>query len=506
KNPLMRLVREASVKCTMAYLSDIPYKNHHPTTCAPDLKISLNLLILPVECGKGAPMSKKILLINPWIHDFAAYDFWLKPLGLLYLGGLLRANGHQVSYLDCLDPYSPLMPAKGVRAPRRHAHGHGRFFRRIIDKPSCLNTLPRSYCRYGIDPDVFRTELDDHKDTDLVLVTSMMTYWYPGVHESIQIVKETLPGIPVVLGGKYASLCFEHAKSHSGADYVIAGRGEKPVLDLIEKLFGEIPSFVPPDDDLDALPYPAFDLVRRLDQVPVTTSLGCPYRCSYCSSHLFYKKYLRRDPRKVADEIEHWQKNFGVTDFSFYDDALLVDPEGMIIPLLAEIKHRRLSCRFHCPNGLHLRSIDADMARLLFNAGFETIRFGFETADFQLQQSTGGKVQNDELQSAVTSLKNAGYTSADIGIYLLCGIPGQKTADVVQSIDFVLQCGAKPVLAEYSPIPGTKMWPDAVSASIFDIAHEPLYHNNSLLCCRNDDFSYDAYSGIKAKLKGWSIE
>ena len=37
-------------------------------------------------------MSKKILLINPWIHDFAAYDFWLKPLGLLYLGGLLRAN------------------------------------------------------------------------------------------------------------------------------------------------------------------------------------------------------------------------------------------------------------------------------------------------------------------------------------------------------------------------------------------------------------------------------
>jgi len=30
-------------------------------------------------------MSKKILLINPWVHDFAAYDFWLKPLGLLYL-------------------------------------------------------------------------------------------------------------------------------------------------------------------------------------------------------------------------------------------------------------------------------------------------------------------------------------------------------------------------------------------------------------------------------------
>jgi hypothetical protein len=43
-------------------------------------------------------MSKQILLINPWIHDFAAYDFWLKPLGLLYLGGLLRQNGHHGSF------------------------------------------------------------------------------------------------------------------------------------------------------------------------------------------------------------------------------------------------------------------------------------------------------------------------------------------------------------------------------------------------------------------------
>ena len=75
---------------------------------------------------------------------------------------------------------------------------------------------------------------------------------------------------------------------------------------------------------LDALPYPAFDLLHKIDQVPIITSLGCPYRCSYCSSHILQKNFIRRDPIKVVDEIEHWQKNFGVTDFSFYDDALLV--------------------------------------------------------------------------------------------------------------------------------------------------------------------------------------
>jgi hypothetical protein len=35
---------------------------------------------------------KSILLVNPWIHDFAAYDLWMKPLGLLYLGGILLSR------------------------------------------------------------------------------------------------------------------------------------------------------------------------------------------------------------------------------------------------------------------------------------------------------------------------------------------------------------------------------------------------------------------------------
>ena len=446
-------------------------------------------------------MSKNILLVNPWIYDFAAYDFWLKPLGLLYLGGLLRANGHRISLIDCLDPHSPFMLAKDVKAPRRHAHGHGRFFRKVIDKPECLKMMPRSYCRYGIDPDVFQLELRQHPETDLVMITSMMTYWYPGVFDAIRIIKKEMPRTPVVLGGKYASLCYDHAVSFSGADFVIPGRGEKQMLKMMEDLFGESPVFNPPEDDLDALPYPAFDLIRKLDQVSVTTSLGCPYRCTYCSSHLFNKKFLRRDPFKVADEIEYWQANFAVKDFSFYDDALLVNPEGMIMPLLAEIKKKNLSCRFHCPNGLHLREINADLSRLLFDSGFKTIRFGFETADFTLQKDTGGKVQNDELRAAVIHLKNAGYETDDIGIYLLCGIPGQKAADVADSINFVRQCGAKPVLAEYSPIPGTRMWTDAVSASSFDIEREPLYHNNTLVSCRNDDFSYEAYIRLKEILK-----
>jgi radical SAM superfamily enzyme YgiQ (UPF0313 family) len=446
-------------------------------------------------------MSRNILLINPWISDFAAYDFWLKPLGLLYLGGLLRHNGHQVRFIDCLDPYHPAMLQSDCGRPLRHSSGHGKFFRQIITKPDALKMFPRNYCRYGILPETFRDDLYQNQDADIVLITSMMTYWYPGVFEAIQIIKEVLPSVPIMLGGKYATLCYDHAIKYAGADYVITGVGEKSVLQLLHDLFGEKITFVPDEDNLDSRPYPAFDLINNAEQLPITTSIGCPYRCSYCSSHILNNKFRRRDPLKVVGEIEHWQNIINIKNFSFYDDALLVEPEKMIMPLLREIQKRKLSCNFHCPNGLHLREINAELSELMYSSGFKTIRFGFETSDFNRQVQTGGKVKNEELQTAVRHLISAGYKTDEIGIYLLCGLPGQKASEVKESINFVRQCGAKPMLTEYSPIPGTALWAEAVKVSPFDITDEPLYHNNSLLSCRNDDFTYADYMELKMSLK-----
>jgi radical SAM superfamily enzyme YgiQ (UPF0313 family) len=449
---------------------------------------------------KNALMSKNILLINPWIYDFAAYDFWLKPLGLLYLGSLLRRNNHQISFIDCLDPYHPAMKKIGKK-PRRHAYGDGKFFRQVIPKPVCLKMIPKNYCRYGIEPEIFKQELESHKDSDIVLITSMMTYWYPGVFEVIKIIKDFLPKVPVVLGGKYATLCYDHARKYSGANFVISGAGEMYIFKLLQDLFGETPSFLPDWENLDSYPYPAFDLISKMEHVPIITSRGCPYHCSYCASSIFNNKYRRRDPLKVVDEIEYWQNNFSVQNFTFYDDALLVNPSEMIIPLLGEVKKRNLSCNFHCPNGLHLREIDEEISRLFYSCGFKTIRFGFETSDFKRQTETGGKVRNEELRNAVQHLRKAGYQTDDIGIYLLCGLPGQKAQEVRDSIEFVWECGAKPVLAEYSPIPGTKMWAEAVALSPFDIQGEPLYHNNSLLPCQNNEFSFTVYNEIKMSLR-----
>ena len=85
-----------------------------------------------------------ILLINPWIYDFAAFDLWAKPIGLLYIGSLLRKNGYMVHYIDCLDIHTPDMEdATGIEPAKRKGYGTGRFYKENVVKPDCLKDIPK---------------------------------------------------------------------------------------------------------------------------------------------------------------------------------------------------------------------------------------------------------------------------------------------------------------------------------------------------------------------------
>jgi len=440
---------------------------------------------------------KSILLVNPWIYDFAAYDFWIKPMGLMTLGAILRKNGFDVTAIDCLNPaYETQNPALSISRLKRTPLGTGEFQKTHIPKPDAFSDFPRRYSRYGISIASFHSALLRLPAPDMILVTSMMTYWYPGVFEAIRQVRAVFPGVPVVAGGGYVTLCRGHAAS-SGADILVEGPGEYALASLCRDILNEDLDFVPSPGNLDAYPYPAFDLLPRNDQVPILTSRGCPFDCTYCASRLLYPSFARRNPDRVVEEIEFWYKKHGIVNFSFYDDALLIRPEEMIIPLAKELGKKGLPCRFHCPNGLHLREVTEEIAGLMFHAGFETIRFGFETSEESRQRSTGGKVKNRDLERAIACLKRAGYRGRDIGVYLLCGLPGQDAAEVRNSIDYVSARGARPIIAEYSPIPGTALWDQAVAASPFPIAEEPLFHNNTLLPCRNDHLDYTMYRALK---------
>jgi radical SAM superfamily enzyme YgiQ (UPF0313 family) len=329
---------------------------------------------------------------------------------------------------------------------------------------------------------------------DAVLVTSLMTYWYPGVTAAIALVRARFPRTPVILGGTYASLCPEHARAHSGADLVLTGPWETGLAPHLADLgLAQVASPVP--TGLDELPYPALDLLRHLSYIPILTSRGCPLDCDYCASRLLQPHYRRRRPAAVTMELSHWQDRLGLRDAAFYDDALLLQSEEHLLVILAELARRDRTFRFHTPNGLHARFITREVAGWLKRANFTTLRLGVETTALEGGRADR-KLQAGEVEAALAHLHEAGFTSKEIGVYLLLGLPDQDEDEVAASIRRVKELGATPVLAQYSPIPGTALWPRAAALSRYDLENEPLCHNNSLFPCQ-PRFSWDCFNLLK---------
>ena len=439
------------------------------------------------------PDTPHILLINPWIHDFAAYDFWAKPMGLLSLASMLRCHGFDVSYIDCLDRFHHLAPPADPHA----RFGRGPYLKSRIPKPHGLPDIPRHFSRYGIKKAWFIEDLLSKKPPDLVLMTSMMTYWYPGAQETISSIRTVFPSATIVLGGIYATLCEEHAKGHSGADHIETGAGEGYILDRIAEYTGYSVSLKYDPTDFDAYPYPAFDLQQQIAYAPLLTSKGCPFSCKYCASRFLNPERMVRSPESVVEEIKYWHGRFGVRDFIFYDDALLVDAKEHAIPMLESIIQAGLGIRFHTPNAVHIRGISKKTARLMSRAGFKTLRLGLETTSFDTRDELDVKVTAHEFKQAVAWLKEAGFHQDMIGAYLLAGLPGQKPADIEDSIDIVRQTGAMPVLAYYTPIPHTALWPAAVASSRYDLESDPIFTNNAVLPCQEEPFSWETISRLK---------
>ena len=440
-----------------------------------------------------------ILLINPWITDFSAYNFWIKPLGLLRITSLLRENGFRVTLIDCLD-----------FSIKRRKYEDGKFLKTKIDKPHPLKSVPRNYSQYGIPEEMLlkRFSMLEEKP-DIIGITSGMTYWYPGVFKLIEITKKLFKNVPIILGGIYAALCYEHAKKYSGVDIVFNGKEELEALKLISDLTNfelRTPNSLPAGasaqaGELRTNLYPAFDLYPQLDDICIATSKGCPFRCTYCASPFLTKGFSRRDPLKVVDEIDYWANKYGVNNIAFYDDALLIEPSKHFIPIMKEVIRRGISCNFHTPNAIHIREIDEQVADLLFRSGFKTIRLGFETSNEATQIETGGKVDNQEFRQAINNLKKAGYSTEEIGVYIMVGLPGQRVGEAREAIAFVKETGANPMLVEYSPIPHTPLFEKARKMSQFDIENEPLFHNNSILPCQWDGFTMADNRRLKEGLR-----
>ncbi|MFN3480801.1 MAG: B12-binding domain-containing radical SAM protein [Thermodesulfovibrionales bacterium] len=431
-------------------------------------------------------MRYRFLLINPWIYDFAAYNLWSRPLGLIKVAEYLSSFDVSLTFVDCTDAYKP------------SKYGTGKFMKEIVEKPDILKPVPRFYKRYGITTDDFIERVKAEMPYDLILITSIMSYWYPGVQKVIEILRDLFRYNPIILGGIYATLYTEHASENAGADAIHIGELNRGFNMLLSTFGFRLKKRRAP------VPYYRMGLYDPLQFAPLLTSTGCPYRCSYCASGLLNKNFVRRSIDDILKEIIDLY-GLGVKDLAFYDDALLVGAEEHIKPLLRELIRRGINLNLHTPNGLHARLIDEELAMLMKKANFKTLRLSLETVNPVRQQESGGKVNNEELRRAVLNLKKAGFTKNEIGVYLMYGLPGQTEEEVIEGIEFLKGLGVRINLTEFSPIRGTRIWDELVRNGIIKDDIDPLLTNNSLFPILFSGLDHEVIQRMKTEVNMYNI-
>jgi hypothetical protein len=415
---------------------------------------------------------QKILLVNPPIYDFAAYDFWVKPYGILSVAGFLRGKAEFTlfDYLDRLHSF-----CENRRELESDRWGRGRFYLEKIPNSECLKDIPRHFRRFGLPRKIFQEFLTTHNPCDFCLVNTVMTYWYPGVREVIEDVRRFVPAAKIVLGGNYVTLCRDHA-AKLGADLLIEGNDLAPLWDFI----GLEPDLTQPG---------LWELYDKLSTGVLKLSDGCPFQCTYCLVPKVYGKFKPRPLERSMAELQLLVK-LGVTNVAFYDDALLFNAKDVLVPFLNEFMVARPSwpclhglearatkeISFHSPNAINARFVTKEIADLMIRAGFKTFYLGFESVSRKWQEQTGSKVFSEELADAVNNLKRAGAEAQEITAYQILGHPKTDIADLEESMRFVNSLGIRGMLADFSPVPGTtdgeycRKWVDM---------DEPLFHNKT---------------------------
>jgi len=215
------------------------------------------------------------ICINPWIYDFAAMNVWSRPLGLLKVAEYMSQFELQIRLIDCMDVFE------------KKQYGRGKYPSEIVESPEPVEKIPRFFKRYGISIGEFQEKAESFMPYDIVFVTSIMSYWYPGVLKAIEIVRTVSPHVPIILGGIYATLFHEHAAMHSHADIVYKGSIRENITCELERLGITLNLSTHRKNNGSVAikkQYHQLSLYSSFPFAPILTSQGCPFRCAYCAS------------------------------------------------------------------------------------------------------------------------------------------------------------------------------------------------------------------------------
>ncbi len=385
----------------------------------------------------------RLLLINPPVYDFACYDYWLKPLGLLYIAGYLKENNYNIDLFDFMDRHSKFLEFK----LKEKKYSTGNYHKIHIEKPNILKDFYRPFFRYGIEEEKFIQYIKNNK-FDYAFITSMMTYWYMGIDEVIKNIKKYSPYTKIIIGGVYAKLLPDHAKSLD-PDFLYTG----DLKELKEFLSNKTKIKIQKDLDYEDI-LPMYELYKENYSAAILTQIGCPYRCLYCAIGRLHPnmKFFNHD--YIIKQLDYLQ-NLGIKDIAFYDDALLYKKEEHFKKLFKKIAKKNYTMRFHFSNGLHVRFIDQEIINIMKRINTGRIALSIETVSADLQKQTGNKLIIEQADKAIDLFLHNGFSPENIYGYIISGLPDEKYDDVINTIEYLHKKGIRILMNEFSPVPLT---------------------------------------------------
>lgn len=393
----------------------------------------------------------KVLMINPpgrhtissEIPDVVREAGRLPPLGVLYLLGALKREGHETSFIDAA--------GEGLSAEETAA--------RAAAWPA----------------DIVGVTTTTHQLVDAV--------------QTLHAVALARPQALRLLGGPHVNVFPEPAAQLADVDAAFIDEADLSLPALLRDWRGELPSVAPAGVifrrdgvlvrgeqtckplDLDELARPDRTLlnpqlygdaaVGRGFLATVSTSRGCPFACTFCSTPGAPVR-LRR-PETVADEFEELVGQ-GYREAYLVDDTFNVDVDRATA-ICREIMRRRLPLRWTCR--ARLDRLTPELATALRAAGCIRVQLGVEGATPEALKALGKNITLEQARAAVRLLRRVGVPSA---AYFMIGLPTDRTvADLRHTVDFAVSLDPDyAVFNVLTPYPHTPLYDLGVARGVID--------------------------------------
>jgi radical SAM superfamily enzyme YgiQ (UPF0313 family) len=376
-----------------------------------------------------------VTLVNP-PSPIGAPPALFIPLGIGYLAAVLEKNQYEVDVIDC-QVHRPTRSRLAAELVKRHP--------------------------------------------DVVGVTSSTLTYNPAV-EIVKTAKEALPNCLTVIGGPHVTVLDEQALSDvHEADIIVRGEGEQTILELVDLVsraklknlpevkgitFRKNDKIVRTEDrafiqNLDELPHPVYEhfplskyRISGKMYLPIITSRGCPFQCTFClASRMCGKRFRTRSPKKVVDELEWLRDEHGADVFAFYDDTFTFDIKRAH-EICEEMENRGFDLPWDCRT--RVDRISTEVLSKMRDANCQLIHFGVESGSQKMLNAMKKGTTVEQNERGIKLAKDAGIS---VAISVVVGYPGETADMLKQTFDFIRKTGPDYVyVCQAIPYPGTELF------------------------------------------------